>query len=205
MRTSLSLVVLSLAVILAVATSSPDEPAPTASQAPTAAPATPSTAAPSAARPLLDAHQAHGDDPVQALTLWLRGARLAGDQATNAAGEHVLTALTVDGVKDPDWLGRPSNATFHRRLTSHPHVFRSYFEGATPDNDYAAPASAPLRIADHHAQGDDAYVIELVSSGADSPRRVTLKRSKQDERWYVHRFANLYVDIRPPVDADAPF
>lgn len=149
------------------------------------------------------AHAARGDDPVAVVTLWLNAARLAAEPDTADTGRAGLTVLTVDGVKDADWLTRSSNTTFERRLTSHPHVFRSYFEGAEPDNAYAVAEGAAPRIARSEARGED-WLVALDSSGADSPRSLTLVRGK-DGRWYVHRFANVYVDVRPVADPNAPF
>lgn len=42
----------------------------------------------------------------------------------------------------------------------------------------------------------------LVSGGADSPRIIYLKKSTSTGLYYVGSFANLYVDIRAPIDPD---
>ena len=169
--------------------------------------ATPGGVGGSADNPFVAQHREQGGTPEGALAVWLRAAIAAGqdDAATRAAGEEALGRLTVEFRTGPDWTTRPSARTFRERLRSHPHIFRSYFTGATPENGYRAEDGAALNVAGTRQEGDGVVRVNLVSSGADSPRGVTLEPHKQDGRYYVHRFSNVYVDIRKPVDPDAEF
>ena len=78
------------------------------------------------------------------------------------------------------------------------YVPRSYFDGATPQNDYTPAQPLTLRIsAGPYAWQNEGYAkLDLRSGGADSPRQVTLRLAK-DGRWYLwEQF--LLPGIRPP-------
>jgi hypothetical protein len=155
---------------------------------------------------LLDAwkqrHQEEGKTPDGAIKLWFDALFMALDPATRELGRDLLQYLTVPLRDDDQWYRRPSNQTFVSRLDDprYHHIFRSYAEGTTPENDYAVdPASYRLQIAgserDQYGRG---WKILLVSSGADSPRPVYLRQSTTSGLWFVNSYANVYVGIRPP-------
>lgn len=78
---------------------------------------------------------------------------------------------------------------------------RSYIQGATPENGYALP-SPPFTIgcSDNPYSGDVAsgtYKVFVQSSGADSPRPVTLKRNDKGI-WKAAEWSSLIVGVRPP-------
>lgn len=78
------------------------------------------------------------------------------------------------------------------------YVPRSYFNGATPQNDYTPSLPLTLRItAGPYAYRQEGFAkLELRSGGADSPRAVQLRKAK-DGRWYLwEQF--LLPDIRRP-------
>ena len=78
------------------------------------------------------------------------------------------------------------------------YVPRSYFVGATPQNDYTPSLPLTLRItAGPYAYQQEGYAkLELRSGGADSPRAVQLRRAK-DGKWYLwEQF--LLSDVRKP-------
>ena len=78
----------------------------------------------------------------------------------------------------------------------------SYFQGATPDNDYTP--SEPFQIVvESNATSDDVQgykKLVLHSSGADSPRTVML-RMRGDGTWFLWEHY-LLVGIRVPKSAD---
>lgn len=78
------------------------------------------------------------------------------------------------------------------------YVPRSYFNGATPQNDYTPSLPLTLRVtAGPYAFRQEGYAkLELRSGGADSPRAVQLRKAK-DGKWYLwEQF--LLPDIRRP-------
>ena len=78
------------------------------------------------------------------------------------------------------------------------YVPRSYFDGATPQNDYTPSMPLTLRIeAGPYAYQNEGYAkLELRSGGADSPRQVVLRLAK-DGKWYLWE-QYLLPDIRKP-------
>ena len=78
------------------------------------------------------------------------------------------------------------------------YVPRSYFTGATPQNDYTPTQPLTLRItAGPYAYQQEGYArLDLRSGGADSPRQVLLRAAK-DGKWYLWE-QYLLPDIRPP-------
>ncbi len=80
-----------------------------------------------------------------------------------------------------------------------PHVARSYLLGASPANRYR-PAE-PLRVAwETHARpnpGPGRRRVMLISSGADNPRPVTLRKGPEG-LWRVDEASSLFVGVRQP-------
>ena len=78
------------------------------------------------------------------------------------------------------------------------YVPRSYFNGATPQNNYTPAQPLTLRVtAGPYAFAQEGFAkLELRSGGADSPRAVQLRKAK-DGKWYLwEQF--LLPDIRKP-------
>jgi hypothetical protein len=151
-------------------------------------------------------HAEEGKTPEGAIKLWFDALYLSLDPATRQLGRDLLQHLTIPLKDDDQWRRRPSNQTFVARLDDprYHHIFRSYAEGATPENSYALdPTSYSLRISgserDQYGRG---WKILLVSSGADNPRPVYLKQSTTSDLWYVNSYANVYVGVRAPKPAD---
>ena len=84
------------------------------------------------------------------------------------------------------------------RFMDKDYVPRSFFKGATPDNDYQASAPYTVAVEENpYTYADEGYAkLYLTSGGADSPRPVQLRLAK-DGKWYLwEQF--LLSDIRPP-------
>lgn len=154
------------------------------------------------ANPAADAaslHAERGTTPEGALLHWVERAVAASSGAD--ADLVALGELTIPLRGVEHWWKRNSNFTFAERLTAKPHIFRSYLAGATPQNQYTP--SEPHTLAVEHSERDPdgrGWRVRLRSGGADLARWVYLKQSEQTGLWYVNDWANLYVDIRPPVD-----
>ena len=85
------------------------------------------------------------------------------------------------------------------QLQAHPHIPRSYLVGATPDNGYRLP-DPPLavRFAENpYAGSPDSGRVKafVVSSGADSPRPVTVQRDARGI-WRAWEWSSLLLGIR---------
>lgn len=93
----------------------------------------------------------------------------------------------------------PVYATFVQRLrdpASH-HIFRSFAQGASPDNGYSMSLQDfKLTVLDQRQEADYTKVF-LQSMGADNPRPVWVKQF-DDGLWYTINNASTYVQVRPP-------
>ena len=82
------------------------------------------------------------------------------------------------------------------------YVPRSYFKGATPENDYTPDVPLKITVGDNpYSYENDGYAKLLVrSGGADSLREIVLREAK-DGKWYLwDQF--ILADIRQPESAD---
>ena len=82
------------------------------------------------------------------------------------------------------------------------YVPRSYFNGATPDNDYEPQAPYTITVSENpYSYENQGYAkLFIRSGGADNPREVLLRQAK-DGKWYLwDQF--LLLSIRPPKSAD---
>ena len=83
-------------------------------------------------------------------------------------------------------------------LNGKEYVARSYFEGTSPDNDYMPTTPYTITVSTNpYSYSEESYTkLFIRSSGADSPRSVTLRKAK-DGKWYLwEQF--LLPDIRQP-------
>jgi hypothetical protein len=79
---------------------------------------------------------------------------------------------------------------------------RSYVEGATPENGYRLP-EPPYRVicSANPYSGDlesGEFKVFVASSGADSPRPVTVRRG-EDGLWRASEWSSLLLGVREPV------
>ncbi len=150
-------------------------------------------------------HAEQGTTPEGALKLWFDACFVYMNEETREAGAAMLQYLTIPYMDEPEWFKLNSARTFVERLLdpAKQHIFRSYAKGTAPDNGYAMdPNDWELdHIRNNQREGDDRGIQCYVrSSGADTPRPVYLKQSTRTELWFVNVHANVYTDIRPPVD-----
>ncbi|MBN1619900.1 hypothetical protein JW890_04195 [candidate division WOR-3 bacterium] len=82
------------------------------------------------------------------------------------------------------------------------YMFRSYISGTSPENSYEIekmPAVFEFSSNKYSdAQGDNKYKLFVKSSGAASPRPVTLSR-QADGYWKVFEYSSLLLDIKTPL------
>ena len=79
----------------------------------------------------------------------------------------------------------------------------SYFEGATPQNDYtpAKPYAVSVSENPYSYSSPGCAKLFVKSGGADSPRPVTMRQAK-DGKWYLWEYSSLLLDIRAPESAN---
>lgn len=119
--------------------------------------------------------------------------------ATRSEGSKMMRYILHE---DATWEKKPSRATLVERLRdpAFAHIFRSYANGATPQNDYAMnPDNYGITIAKTRQESDH-VVLSVVSNGADSPRPFSVKRF-EDGLYYVIGLGGLPSGVRPPASA----
>ena len=101
-------------------------------------------------------------------------------------------------LKGPSELTPYQQQFIRDRFMDSDYVPRSYFVGATPQNDYTPSIPWTVRISENPYSYQNAGYARLFlnSGGADSPRYIDLRQAK-DGKWYLwEQF--ILVGIRPP-------
>ena len=88
------------------------------------------------------------------------------------------------------------------RFRAKDYVPRSYFMGATPQNDYTPQQPYTIQVmSDHNSFLNQGFAkLFIPSGGADSPRPIQLREGK-DGKWYLWE-QYLLTDIRQPESAN---
>ena len=91
------------------------------------------------------------------------------------------------------------------RFRDKDYVPRSYFAGATPQNNYEPAEPYTVTVFENHysrSQINEGYLtLHVNSGGADSPRQIKLRHKPSTGQWFLwEQF--LLSDIRKPVSAD---
>jgi hypothetical protein len=123
-----------------------------------------------------------------------------GRQCLTVAVDRDRLVESADGYKGFALAPREL-ANLKDRILRQPHVARSYVRGTGPAGRYEFP-SAPLafEVTTNPYSGDKAtgtYKVFLASTGADSPRPITLKRNDKGI-WKASEWSSLTLGVRPP-------
>lgn len=105
-------------------------------------------------------------------------------------------------LKGPAGLSGIDKQFINDRFMDKDYIPRSYFEGATPENDYKPSMPYTIEVSDnpYSYQNEGYATLYIKSGGADSARQVQLRKAK-DGKWYLwEQF--LLSDIRKPESAD---
>ena len=109
-----------------------------------------------------------------------------------------LSLQMLDILRGPRPLSVMDKQFIADRFRDKDYVPRSYFEGATPQNDYqpAEPYTIAVSENPYSYQNEGYATLYITSGGADSPRSVQLRLAK-DGKWYLWE-QYLLADIRQP-------
>ena len=107
----------------------------------------------------------------------------------------------INFLKGPSPLSQRDLSLFKTQVTDY--LARSYFAGATPQNDYAPSQPYTVTISDNpHSYAEQGSVKLFVHcGGADSPRPIEMRLAK-DGKWYVTGYSSLLSGIRKPESAN---
>jgi hypothetical protein len=100
------------------------------------------------------------------------------------------------------WQLRASDVwLLHTQIKGKDYVLKSYVEGTSPDNGYELPEPPYVFTfsANPHSGNPErgTYKVFITSSGASSPRPVTVKRNDKGI-WKAHEWSTLIVGVEPP-------
>ena len=107
----------------------------------------------------------------------------------------VESIAMINFLKGPNQLSPRELNLIKMQMTDY--LARSYFNGATPQNDYTPTQPHNVVISDnkHSYNNHGSAKLFIHCGGADSPRPIELRLAK-DSRWYLTGFSSLLVGIR---------
>ena len=109
-----------------------------------------------------------------------------------------LSLQMLDLLRGPRPLSVMDKQFIADRFRDKDYVPRSYFEGATPQNDYQPTKPYTLVVSEnpYSYQNEGYATLYITSGGADSPRSIQLRLAK-DGKWYLWE-QYILADIRQP-------
>lgn len=112
--------------------------------------------------------------------------------------DRELCYQMLDYLRGPRPMNGADKQFIADRFRDKDYVPRSYFEGATPQNDYmpAAPYRVTVKSDPHSYDEQGIAKLFIPSGGADAPRPIKLRQAK-DGKWYLWE-QYLLAGIRQP-------
>ena len=112
--------------------------------------------------------------------------------------DRELSLQMLDYLRGPRPLSGYDKQFIRDRFMDKDYVPRSYFEGATPDNDYQPKEPYTITVSDNpNSYANEGMArLYLRSGGADSLRQIDLRKAK-DGKWYLWE-QYILSDIRQP-------
>ena len=109
-----------------------------------------------------------------------------------------LSLQMLDFLRGPRPLSVMDKQFIAERFRDKDYVPRSYFDGATPANNYLPSEPYTITVSEnpYSYQNEGYATLYMTSGGADSPRSVQLRLAK-DGKWYLWE-QYLLADIRKP-------
>lgn len=111
----------------------------------------------------------------------------------------------IDYLNGPEEVGARERQFINDRfMDGKDYIPKSYFKGATPDNNYTPDVPYTIEVTENpYSRESEGYVtLWLESGGADSPRFVKLRNKPSTGQWFVWDFEGLLAGIRQPVSTD---
>lgn len=116
-----------------------------------------------------------------------------------------MTIQMLDFLRGPRPLNGIDKQFLRDRFRGKEYLMRSYFLGATPDNNYTPAVPYQVVVSENPHSRDqltDGYLTLYVNcSGADAPRPMKLRMKPSTGQWFLWE-QQLLSGIRIPVSAD---
>ncbi|MBR4204322.1 MAG: hypothetical protein IKQ92_02485 [Clostridia bacterium] len=130
-------------------------------------------------------------------------AALAVAVLNNYEADQAATYEMLNWLRGPNPLPEREKQFIRDRLGGKMYVIRSFWAGTSPQNNYTP--SEPYSVTffeDPYTYQNAGYAkLNVRSSGADSPRQITLRKKESTGQWFVWEIFFLS-DIRIPVAMD---
>lgn len=110
----------------------------------------------------------------------------------------------LDKLLGPRPLSNLSKQQLRDQLRGKEYTARSYFDGATPANNYTPGMPYTLTVSEtpYSYQNENYAQLWVKSGGADNPRPVTMRLKPSTGEWYLWEYAGLLAGIRIPAKDD---
>ena len=106
-------------------------------------------------------------------------------------------------LKGPDDFSTSEKSFLQDRLRGKEYKVRSFFEGATPENDYTPNKPYVISVIENSYSFDNENwaTLYVTSGGADNPRNIKLRKKPSTGQWFLNDIQCLS-DIRLPKSED---
>ena len=109
----------------------------------------------------------------------------------------------LDFLKGPENVSTYEKQFIAERLKDREYKIRSYFAGATPENNYqpSQPYTITVSETPYSFDNENWATLYVTSSGSDNPRPIKLRKKPSTGQWFLNDIQCL-ADIRVPVAED---
>lgn len=109
----------------------------------------------------------------------------------------------LEFLNGPDEVSTYTKQFLKGRLEGKPYLPFSFFEGATPKNNYTPNVPYKISISSnpYSFNEENWAVLYAVSGGADNPRPIKLRKKPSTGQWFVNDI-QILTDIRIPDEAN---
>ena len=106
-------------------------------------------------------------------------------------------------LKGPAEVSTYEKQFIKERLTDKMYKVRSFFAGATPQNNYAPAQPYTITVSEtpYSFDEDNWATLYVTSGGSDNPRPIKLRKKPSTGQWFLNDIQCL-ADIRVPVEED---
>ena len=113
------------------------------------------------------------------------------------------TVAMLDYLNGPESVTPYDRQFLKDRFTDGDYVIRSFFEGATPENDYKPSEPFTVKVSSNsYSDKSEGYkTLWIKSGGADAARSVTLRNKPSTGEWFISNYL-LFGQIRKPRSLD---
>lgn len=114
-----------------------------------------------------------------------------------------VTFEMLEFLNGPDEVSAYTKQFITERLRDKTYLPFSFFEGATPKNNYEPKVPYEITVSSnsYSFQEENWAILHVTSGGADSPRSIKLRKKPSTGQWFVNDI-QILTDIRVPESAD---